>query len=207
MRRVGRSCPVKDRTASVPIISPLGSQADNAIEALLDTAFGPDRHGRTAYKIRNGVRWIDDFSYAALSDAGDFLGLLQSWPVALQDESRNVDIPLIMVGPVAVIPDHQGTGIGRALMNRLINDADKYSDSPLMMIGDPEYYGRFWGFSADITEGWKAPGPVDAHRLLARDVPGGVPLQAGLSAMLVPRRFPAPEFPITAQSEPATSPG
>jgi predicted N-acetyltransferase YhbS len=36
------------------------------------------------------------------------------------------------------------------------------------MIGDPEYYGRFFGFSAAITGGWVLPGPVERHRLLAR---------------------------------------
>jgi predicted N-acetyltransferase YhbS len=36
------------------------------------------------------------------------------------------------------------------------------------MIGDAEYYGRFWGFSAEHTKGWKLPGPWDPARLLVR---------------------------------------
>ena len=31
----------------------------------------------------------------------------------------------------------------------------------MMLVGDPEYYGRFWGFSADATAGWRLPGPVE----------------------------------------------
>ena len=42
----------------------------------------------------------------------------------------------------------------------------------LMMIGDPDYYGRFWCFTSDATGGWQVPGPVERHRLLARGVRG-----------------------------------
>ena len=46
--------------------------------------------------------------------------------------------------------------------------ADAGAADALMMIGDPEYYGRFCGFTADVTGGWALPGPVERHRLLAR---------------------------------------
>ncbi|MFO1260143.1 MAG: N-acetyltransferase [Sphingomonadaceae bacterium] len=167
-------------------LSPLETQSDAAIEALLDAAFGTDRHGRTAYAIRTGMRWLPDLSYALTNEAGDFVGLLQSWPVALAgDDGR--ETPLVMVGPVAVLPARQGEGYGRMLMDRLIVDADAHADAPLMMIGDPEYYGRFWGFSADATAEWRAPGPVEQRRLLARNVPCAPPLPA-LSGMLGPRQ-------------------
>lgn len=166
-------------------LSPLDSQSTNAIDNLLDAAFGPDRHGRTAYAIRAGMHWLPEFSYALSDDTGAFVGLLQSWPVALV-QNDGARMPLIMVGPVAVLPERQGEGFGKHLMNRLITDADRQADAPLMMIGDPEYYGRFWGFSADVTTGWCAPGPVEQRRLLARDVPGAAPLRA-ISGMLGPR--------------------
>jgi predicted N-acetyltransferase YhbS len=40
------------------------------------------------------------------------------------------------------------------------------------MIGDPEYYGRFFGFSAEATGQWRLPGPVEMRRLLAAPVAG-----------------------------------
>lgn len=165
---------------------PLQSQADAAIDTLLDAAFGPDRHGRTAYAIRTGMSWIPGLSYALCDDAGAFAGLLQSWPVALLGDD-GVCTPLIMVGPVAVLPERQGEGFGKLLMDRLIADADLHADAPLMMIGDPEYYGRFWGFTADSTVAWRAPGPVEQRRLLARDVQSAAPLTT-ISGLLGPRR-------------------
>lgn len=167
-------------------VSPLSTRADAEIEAVLDAAFGADRHGRTAYAIRRGCSWLPEFSYAVTGDAGRLLGVLQSWPVALHRDDDAAPVPLIMVGPVAILPQHQGEGLGRMLMDRLCKDADARADAPLMMIGDPEYYGRFWGFGADRTTGWRVPGPVEAHRLLMRDVPGAAALPA-LVGMLGPR--------------------
>jgi predicted N-acetyltransferase YhbS len=52
------------------------------------------------------------------------------------------------------------------------------------MIGDPEYYGRFFGFTADATGAWDVPGPVERRRLLARNA-DGLPR----TGMLAPRAF------------------
>jgi predicted N-acetyltransferase YhbS len=139
------------------------SKADpDAVEALLDAAFGADRHRRTAYRIRVGMTAIADMSFAAFQ-AAQLVGTLQSWPVQI------ADAPLVLVGPVAVAPGVQRGGIGRQLMTRLL---DRHPDMPMVMIGDPEYYGRFFGFSADATGGWDVPGPVERRRLLARNIDG-----------------------------------
>ena len=89
-----------------------------------------------------------------------------------------------MVGPVAVSPALQGTGHGRAMMDAVVTAARTHRSEPLMMIGDPEYYGRFWGFSAGATGGWTCPGPYEARRLLALSVDGSA---IGGEGMLGPR--------------------
>jgi predicted N-acetyltransferase YhbS len=164
-------------------IRPLGQQDEQAIEALLDAAFGTDRHTRTAYAIRNGMRWLPDLSHALLNDDGVMIGLLQSWPVAL-DDGETAPAHLVMVGPVAVHPDHQGEGYGRMLMDHMVPLARASGSPPLVMIGDPEYYERFWGFSADATGGWSVPGPVDPKRLLTLALNGE---QLPTQGMLGPR--------------------
>jgi predicted N-acetyltransferase YhbS len=167
-------------------IERLAGMADSAIADLLDAAFGPDRHMRTAYRIRRGMAWLTDLSFAARESDGRLVGVLQSWPVALLGADGS-ETPLVMVGPVAVRPDLQLGGIGRMLMDRLVEQADALPDGQrraLVMIGDPEYYGRFWGFSADATGGWAVPGPVERRRLLARIPAGQAVPRAG---MLGPR--------------------
>jgi predicted N-acetyltransferase YhbS len=155
-------------------ITPLSHADAQAVEALLDAAFGADRQTRTAYRIREGMTSISALSFAAF-DSARLIGTLQSWPVYVGNA------PLTLVGPVAVAPDVQRGGIGRKLMTALINAA---GDTPMVMIGDPEYYGRFFGFAADATGGWEVPGPVERHRLLARNA-GGLPE----TGMMGPRAF------------------
>ena len=150
-----------------------------AVEALLDAAFGSDRFGRTAYRIREGVDAVPALSFALVED-GALVGTIQCWPVALRAPDAD-DVPLVMVGPVAVRPDLQRGGYGRGLMARMLEAAELEADSALMMIGDPEYYGRFFGFTADATGEWDLPGPYEKHRLLARAVNGhALPTGAGI---------------------------
>ena len=176
-------------------IERLAGTADTAIADLLDAAFGPDRHGRTAYRIRRGMAWLTDLSFAARDEAGALIGVLQSWPVALATPD-GAETPLVMVGPVAVHPGQQLHGIGRMLMDMMVATADAMPPTtqlPLIMIGDPEYYGRFWGFSADATGGWEVPGPVEQRRLLAR-VPQGV--HVPVAGMLGPRTHAAASLQV-----------
>jgi predicted N-acetyltransferase YhbS len=155
-------------------IVPLSRAAPDQIEALLDAAFGLDRKARTAYKLRKGVEAAADISFAAVDNLR-LIGTLQSWPVALEGDDETLT-PLTLVGPVAVAPDMQRGGIGRLLMERLIDTAAATGHDALIMIGDPEYYGRFFGFTAEATLHWELPGPFERHRLLARvSRPGGVP--------------------------------
>lgn len=155
-------------------IAPLSTVPPAEVEALLDAAFGADRKARTAYKLRESVAAIPELSFAAFNLSG-LAGTLQSWPVAL--ESAHGRTPLTLVGPVAVDPASQRSGIGRLMMERMMRAAREQGHDALMMIGDPEYYGRFFGFSAGVTGGWELPGPVERHRLLANvSRPGGVPV-------------------------------
>lgn len=153
-------------------IAPLLPVPAPEIEALLDLAFGPARRARTAYRLREGATAIPALSLAA-RDGDRLVGTLQSWPVALV-EPNGARADLVMVGPVAVLPELQGAGIGTALMQALIDAADALGETALMMIGDPDYYARF-GFDARATGGWRIDaGPYDQQRLLAR-VRGPVP--------------------------------
>ncbi len=156
---------------------PLARIDGAAVEALLDRAFGPDRHRRTAYMVRGRAAPLAALSFAAVEDAV-LIGTVQCWPVALHgDDGRIHD--LVMVGPVAVEPGRQRDGIGRQLMTRALDAAraEGCADA-LMLIGDPEYYGRFFGFDAGRTAGWRLPGPIERHRLLARG--DAVPAVAGM---------------------------
>ena len=152
-------------------IVPLSAIDPSMIEDLLDAAFGEGRHARTAYRIREGVEWLEALSFAALEEDDYLAATIQLWPVALTDPQGRVH-PLIMVGPVAVMPQRQGDGFGKALLAASLGAIDAgFEDGarplPQVIIGDPEYYGR-WDFTATHTGGWHCPGPYEKHRLLVR---------------------------------------
>jgi predicted N-acetyltransferase YhbS len=152
----------------MPTLAPLAQVDPALIEDVLDSAFGSDRHARTAYRIRTGTAWLPGTSFAALDDEEYLVGTIQCWPVALTDPEGRAH-PLIMVGPVAVLPGHQGEGYGKALMVAALEAIDAApAPLPQVMIGDPEYYGRFFGFDAAPAAGWRCPGPYEQRRLLVR---------------------------------------
>jgi predicted N-acetyltransferase YhbS len=163
---------------------PLDNVDSALIEALLDRAFEPERRQRTAYKLRDGVDWLPGLSFAAIDAEDNLVGTIQCWPVALTDPAGRRH-PMILVGPVAVLPEAQGAGYGKALMTATIGALDPRAPLPQVMIGDPEYYGRFWGFSAEHTGGWTLPGPWEKHRLLVRcDNPAVLPGEGTLGPWL-----------------------
>lgn len=156
----------------MPDLVPLNSVAPEKVERLLDDAFGTDRFGRTAYLLRKSSRPIALLSFALLEN-GEPVGSIQCWPV------RIGDFPIVLVGPVAVTPELQGKGIGHQLMYAMLEAAAKIGEPGMVMIGDPEYYGRF-GFSAEQTDGWSLPGPWEPRRLLARNAKGVALPEAGM---------------------------
>ncbi|MEP7349246.1 MAG: N-acetyltransferase [Sphingorhabdus sp.] len=143
---------------------PLAGCAPHHVEDLLDAAFGSDRRQRTAYRLREGMAAVDHLSFGIV-EGNALTGSIQCWPVSLVN--GNDGVPLILVGPVAVSPERQNMGLGHQLMNAMLA-ATAPADAPMLMIGDPEYYGRF-GFVADETSGWKLPGPWEPRRLLLRN--------------------------------------
>lgn len=156
-----------DAADSSLTLIPLDAVDPALIEELLDRAFGPDRHGRTAYKVREGMDWLPGLSFAALDKDSQLVGTIQTWPVALTDPEGRAH-PMLMVGPVAVVPERQGEGFGQALMLAMLGALDDRAPLPQVLIGDADYYGRFFGFSAAPTGGWSVPGPYEQDRLLVR---------------------------------------
>ena len=140
--------------------TPLSGISADTLNALLDDAFGADRRVRTAYLLRKGMAAIDHLSFGVLDDDA-LVASIQCWPVRVGMAN------LVLVGPVAVASHRQNEGLGTQLMQLTLNAATP-RDAPMVMIGDPEYYGRF-GFEAKGTSGWTLPGPWEPRRLLLRN--------------------------------------
>jgi len=153
-------------TRLAPALIPLDAVDPAMVEQLLDRAFGPGRLARTAYKVRGAAEALPALSFAMVDEDELLVATIQAWPVALTDAAGRAH-PMIMVGPVAVLPERQGEGFGTALMLAQAQALGPNASLPQMLIGDEPYYGRF-GFSAEHTAGWTLPGPWEPARLLVR---------------------------------------
>ena len=167
---------------ALPTLIPLDQADPAAVDRILDAAFGLDRHKRTAYAIREGTECLSPLCFAAFDEAGELVGTIQAYPVALTDPEGRAH-PMIMIGPVAIMPGRQGQGFGRALMAAQAAAIDPAAPLPQVLIGDAPYYGKF-GF-AEAPRGWTCPGPWDPARLLVRGAsPAMLPQQGMLGPWL-----------------------
>lgn len=162
-----------------------------AVEALLDTAFGPDRFRKTTYRLREGVDASPELSFVALetgaNGAETVVGTVRYWPVMIGGT------PSVMLGPIAVAPHLQGTGIGSKLIRISLNKAFSLGHRSVILVGDAPYYNRF-GFTRDLTLSMYLPGPVDPARFLGLELVAGA--LNGVGGM-VERALPAEE-PVAA---------
>lgn len=137
------------------------------IDALLDRSFGPGRFAKTAYRLREDVDCIDALSWVAEED-GEIRGTIRYWPIRIGGAAS------LMLGPVAVLPEHRGRGMAVALMKRTLEEAAGLAHRAVILVGDEPYYARV-GFAKIPYGTMTMPGPVDYARLLGRDLaPGGL---------------------------------
>lgn len=128
-----------------------------AIEALYDLCFSPQRHSLSSYQFRTGVHPIADLCQVAHDPSGALVGAIRYWPVTVGQKAA------LLLGPIAVHPDRQGTGVGRLLIGQTVPQAQSLGWARIMLVGDQPYYGRF-GFA--VLPGVVMPAPTDPARVL-----------------------------------------
>ena len=77
---------------------------------------------------------------------------------------------MLLLGPVAVHPTHQGEGLGALLIAESLNKAQSLGWARVMLVGDAPYYQRF-GF--EKLEGVIMPPPTNPDRVLGCELAPG----------------------------------
>jgi len=155
----------------------------SAREALLDRAMGPGRRRKSSEKLRAGRVPAEGLAFVARDDAGRLAGTVRLWNIAAGMDCLGRPVPSLLLGPLAVEPCREGQGVGSALMQHAIAEATRLGHGAVLLVGDPEYYGRF-GFSAAFTTDLAMPGPVERRRFLALELKAG--WLAGAAGVLCP---------------------
>jgi putative acetyltransferase len=124
--------------------------------------------------------------FEALWEAGDaipelsFTALKGVEPVGHVTASRATVAAdsVVAVGPIGVLPEYQGLGIGSALVDALVTAADAAGVPMIVLLGSPQYYGRF-GFRPAQELGVIPPEPSWKDAFQARPLTAYTPAVAG----------------------------
>ena len=157
-----------------------------AREALLDRCLGERRTAKSSERLREGRLPAEGLALIAERD-GAVVATVRLWHVEANGK------PALLLGPLAVSPDLQGEGVGKAMMREVIWRAACRGHGAILLVGDAAYYERF-GFSGDLTRDLAMPGPVERERFLGVELRDGA--LNGATGLLVATGCPDHAAPL-----------
>jgi predicted N-acetyltransferase YhbS len=164
-----------------------------ARESLLDRAMGPNRKKKSSEALRRNRVPAEGLALVARDPSGHVIGTVRLWNVDAGISPEGNAVPALLLGPLAVDGDHEGKGIGGALMRAAVLEAKNRGHGAILLVGDAPYYERF-GFSAGKTATLMMPGPFARERFLGLELKDG--WLEGAAGVLVAtgRKLAAPSF-------------
>ena len=180
-------------TATIDLEQP---QDAPAIEALLDEAFGADRHRKQSYRFRHMTAPVGELCLVA-REGERLVGTVRHWPVTIVGDKRMT--PALLLGPIGVAADRRNNRIGDRLMRESLRRAMELGHGIVLLVGDLSYYGRF-GFRPAALRGITMPGE-QPHRLQLLELQAG--LLDGVSGDLWPVKSVAARSKVRVRKPPA----
>jgi len=182
-------------------IKPESAALSLGVEQLLDRVFGAERREKASYLYRENVAPLAPLSWVALDGASEqprLVGAIRYWPILVGETGH----PALLLGPLAILPELAGKGIGRALTFRSLEIAAEMDHDLVLLVGDYDYYKRF-GFVPATPYGFVMPGEKRPERLQVTELrPGVLGRVAGeirhLHAAAAPAAAPV-EVPVRAR--------
>jgi putative acetyltransferase len=137
-----------------------GSDAD-AIDAVHRAAFPTEVEAGLVLALRADAGWVPALSLVAEDDRGSVVGHV------VCTIGRVADTPALGLGPIGVLPEQQGRGVGGALMHTVLGAADALGYPVVVLLGHTGYYPRF-GFVPATSLGIAPTEPVWGEHFQAR---------------------------------------
>lgn len=140
-----------------------------AITAVVTAAFGSDFEGGLPAAIRGSANYIPESALVAVHD-GRVVGHVMIAYVGLRGDDGQTR-RVASLSPLAVSPDAQGRGVGRALVRAVVAVAESRGEPLVVLEGSPRYYGSL-GFEHSAPHGitinlpdWAPPEAAQMMRL------------------------------------------
>jgi len=127
-----------------------------AIQNVHRAAFGGEVEPKIAADLNASGDAVRELSLVAEID-GVVVGHVVTSRATITD-SAGTKSPSLGLGPIGVLPEHQGKSIGSALMHASIAAADAMGHPMMVLLGNPNYYSRF-GFELAGDHGIAPPDP------------------------------------------------
>jgi len=110
---------------------------------------GADEH-YLLHVMRSSDGFIPELDLVAVRD-GEVVGnIVCDRSIIETDTGATVDV--LTLGPVSVLPDFQGQGIGGALVEEVKKMAPNHGFSAILLYGDPNYYSRLGFIPAETLD-------------------------------------------------------
>lgn len=140
--------------------------AECDILKLVALSLGENWTTRSSHQLRLGSLHYKTLSLLAFLDE-KLVGTLRIWPIQAGSAGD-----ALLLGPLAIIPELQGQGLGKEMLLKVIDLAGQEGHGAIILVGDAPYYERV-GFSAKPTWAMRMPGRYDQNRLLAVELKPG----------------------------------
>lgn len=138
----------------------------DAVGAVHRRAFGD--HGDVVARLVDALRHDDPDAVSLVAETNGEVGGHVMFSRSLLDAPRRL-VPVQVLSPLAVLPEHQRRGIGAALIRHGLRLLDERAVPLVFLEGDPRYYSRL-GFTAGADRGFRKPSlriPDAAFQVLA----------------------------------------
>jgi putative acetyltransferase len=135
-----------------------------AIRQVHEEAFGRSAEADLVDALRAGDTWLPELSLVAEVD-GEVVGHVLFSRVEVSDGTA------LALAPLAVRPAFQRRGLGGTLVRTGLDAAEALAENLVIVVGDPEYYGRF-GFVPASRFGIDCPLDIPDAVFQALTMPG-----------------------------------
>jgi putative acetyltransferase len=141
------------------------------IHDLHRVAFAGPSEAELVDTVRSSPWFVPELSLVAVTDDRSVLGHVLISQIDLQPADGAAQIEVLALAPIAVLPQHQGRGIGSALMRAALAMADERDEPMVAVLGAPSFYGRF-GFEPAADHGLEGPYDAAGEAFQVRARPG-----------------------------------